>query len=897
MRKNPFARDEDIPQIAAARYFTNREDLIHAFRRHLTARETEALRILVYWGVGGIGKTSLLGKLGEDLSAFQPPFPHARFNLENVRDPSQAYREVLLPLRSDLEAGFGLRFPRFDLCWSVLMARETGEAVPLVRLPPALNDAYEFAAFYLPVPVDVLGRILDRHIRQSPTLEQLVRHAGGTDEVLALRQRALQDDPLLPGELIRRFAQDLEEGLPRRSGRGCRAVLFLDAYETLWTGREAGASAQARLLDWWARELAAYCLGIGVLLVIGSRERLRWAEDDPDWEESALDQHLMGGLSAPDAQAFLAHCSIGPAPPEPPAALQEAILQCSSEGAEREGTEREVRCHPFSLALCADIVVNTRRTEGADPPPGLFAGIPTEKVARELADRFLKSLHSEETELWVEELSLTPRFDEQAALALRGGIDRHSALAGWRQLMRFSFVQPQPSWLGGEGFHRLHPTMRAALRVRLQEDPGRTRALHRWYWEHWTGREQDTLAWFHRWALDPETTLAEWNDQHRAALDELRMPDARRLLAVWAEVPLDDPDRRAIGDELWARTHRFLGAALWKTPVAPRHAALSAAIEHCQAALQVYNEREWAEEWAETQHILGTALGDLPTGDRAANLRECIHCYQAALRVRTETGRPAAWARLQNDLGLAYAALPPGDRDEHLKEAITCYQAALRVFTEAEYPRERAVTLNSLGRAYSELSGPAAGAHLQEAIRCFQEVLRVCSQLDFPQLQAMASGNLGGAYCELSDGDRGENLEKAIAAHQAALEIFTETDFPYEWAIVQERLGTAHRELPRGNPEVNLRQAVACYRAALRVLTEADFPYPWAQAQSSLGQALRTLAERLGSAELLREAQECFAASARGFRSIGLTGDASRAVQQAEQIAGQIPPTEPRHPA
>jgi hypothetical protein len=45
-------------------------------------------------------------------------------------------------------------------------------------------------------------------------------------------------------------------------------VLFLDAYEMLWNGRESGTSAQARLLDQWVRTLAEYCLGIGVLLVM-----------------------------------------------------------------------------------------------------------------------------------------------------------------------------------------------------------------------------------------------------------------------------------------------------------------------------------------------------------------------------------------------------------------------------------------------------------------------------------------------------------------------------------------------------------------------------------------------------------------------------------------------------
>lgn len=110
-------------------------------------------------------------------------------------------------------------------------------------------------------------------------------------------------------------------------GKACRGVLFLETYEALWMGREAGASAQARLVDEWVGQLARYCLDIGVLLVTSGRDRLMWAEDDPAWEDY-LDQHLLGGLSARDAQAFRAKCGIGEPPDHPASPLQQAVINC-----------------------------------------------------------------------------------------------------------------------------------------------------------------------------------------------------------------------------------------------------------------------------------------------------------------------------------------------------------------------------------------------------------------------------------------------------------------------------------------------------------------------------------------------------------------------------------------
>ncbi len=184
------------------------------------------------------------------------------------------------------------------------------------------------------------------------------------------------------------------------------------------------------------RTLASYCLGSDILLVIAGRDRLKWAEYEPDWQ-AELDTHLLSGLSASDAQAFLARCGIGEPPLTPPNPLQKAIAECCDE----DPDPVKVQVHPLYLALCAEIVLNTRQQEGQDPPPELFRGIPTQQVASQLADRFLKSLHHRAMELWIEELSLTPRFDETYALTLDTERQHHNGRGGWEVLLS----SPSPS--------------------------------------------------------------------------------------------------------------------------------------------------------------------------------------------------------------------------------------------------------------------------------------------------------------------------------------------------------------------------------------------------------------------------------------------------------------------
>ncbi len=106
-------------------------------------RGRHALRVLVFYGVGGIGKTALVQKLTSELGDAKPPVPHALFSMEKIGDQTRAYREVLFRWPSYLDSQFGVSFPRFDPCLGVMLAREGGDPPHLVRLNPSIRGWHD----------------------------------------------------------------------------------------------------------------------------------------------------------------------------------------------------------------------------------------------------------------------------------------------------------------------------------------------------------------------------------------------------------------------------------------------------------------------------------------------------------------------------------------------------------------------------------------------------------------------------------------------------------------------------------------------------------------------------------------------------------------------------------
>jgi hypothetical protein len=215
MRRDPSQKQESLVEVAALEYFTNREGAIEAFERYLNAPAGTDLRVLTFYGVGGIGKTTLINKLCDNLR--QAKIPHARFDMQTIRDQTQAYREALLQMRCDLESQFGIPFPRFDLCLAVILAREGGEPPPLVQINPFLQDVFKFITSIFQAPREGLGGLIDASIRRLPQLEAYVRK-------VSQHARMSSICVTLPCATTRNCMKNSFVGSPKTSRRTCLPV-------------------------------------------------------------------------------------------------------------------------------------------------------------------------------------------------------------------------------------------------------------------------------------------------------------------------------------------------------------------------------------------------------------------------------------------------------------------------------------------------------------------------------------------------------------------------------------------------------------------------------------------------------------------------------------------------
>ncbi len=856
------------------KHFTNREDEKKVFTKYVNAPDGSSLPVLMFYGVGGIGKTWLTKRLRQLLS--EPPFvnkpgdmplPSVRLNMDVNRGGGR-YHDDAANVYATLRRQFDIECPAFDLAYAMLRHKQGVRDEAEFRYGGTFHNAWELigeagsaAASSIPGGnlLVWLGKKASKWAGrelQDTALGKYLLSAAGNREFFELR--AMEEDELYR-ILPQRLGADLDAKLPERIGHVCRGVIVVDTLEAVLESIENEAQQYERIR--WIVSLYEHTNHI--LLVMAGRDRLTWEKVDSDWSDpGCLDQHLVGGLSRHDATTFLGWCGVTDA------RLQNAILRVCVD-VKMQGTPHgDTPYHPYSLGLCADTIVK-ESSRGVASDPDTFDMAPGDYD--QLAQRFLKSLANDAEADWIARMALPFRFDEAAARHAFSPVSNSAQNVAWKNLKDYSFVTaPDP-----EGWRTLHPRMSEALRKRLADPtkPGDAQRSHtewRAYWQSRTQSDTDDfaqLAWFHQWYLEPDEAREEWKRLIIRARSGRRpnMGLHYSLLRWWLPTNVEMGMTWKTAAASNSIAEEFAAASLGS-----RNQNLQQAIACYEAALRVYTEADFPQDWAMTQNNLGKAYSDLPTGDRRANLHHAIACHQAAQRVYTETDNPHKWGIAMHNLGKDYNDLPNGDKKADLQCAIDYYTAALRVRTKADFPQEWAMTTHNLGNVYRNLPTGTLETNLLQAIACFEAALHIYMELGFSKDSAMCQNSLGNAYLELHNEQWETNLQRAIDCFTAALHIRTEADFPYEWAGTQHNLGNAYAQLSTGDPKTNLQRAIGYYTVALRVRTEADLPEKWADTQYNIAEVYVKLGNKA-------EARQAMRYAVRGYRAVGMEDDAKEA--------------------
>jgi len=344
-----------------------------------------------------------------------------------------------------------------------------------------------------------------------------------------------------------------EERAPRR------AVLFIDSYEKLWDVGMAEADFFKR--DEWLRELVTELPE--VLWVICGRQKLRWAEVEPDWGK-ALSQHQLEPLPEQSARRFLESCDITDGQ------IQDAIVR-GSQGV------------PHYLDLAVDTIQSSEfQVHGTK-----FQGNgPDEMVAE-----FTRQLDKPEVDT-LSVLSAT-RFwyyglFEDLVTQYRTGYP----LTGYDDLARFSFIKDGAA----PGTRTMHELMREALQE--NQPPELRKSVHQFLFEYYakqiTGLKPNSIA-----------------DQHRSALVEAFYHGRQAMTAgelwLWLEPAVDAFDY----DRLYRLLTPFLRdmVHVLDAELGPAHISTGRALIKLGRALRLQAEYDEAElllqrelEVAEKEH-------------------------------------------------------------------------------------------------------------------------------------------------------------------------------------------------------------------------------------------------------------------------------------------------------
>ena len=829
----------------ANKQFTDRIAFIAAFDgalQRLDPKDETAYHVLVYYGVGGIGKTALRRHLGQRLDTVTDVcWAVVDFEAPANREPGSA----LFLMRNELKRKYRFRFPLFDLAYA-LYWEQTHPQTPLAQADiPGLEEGDLLLDLLLAVE-DVPGLGLLTKIPKA-----VAKIGGKAMDWWRGRENELRlFAGLEPQQMLEHlsmfWALDLQRAL---ATTGEQVVLFLDTYEALWQGKRVDHLRFS--VDQWVRDWVLQLPQ--VLWVIGGRERIAWAELDPDWDE-ALDQHLIGALANEDARRFLQAAGVD----EPE--LQDVIL----EGA--QGV-------PFYLDLAVDTHMQLR-ARGQRPSAADFARTP-----REVLDRFLRYLDRSERET-LNVLSAARIWDRTMFERLISVFQTGYPPTALRELCRFSFVEDvqgeardtDPAW-----------TMHALMREGLQAygDPALIARVHHFLYEHYdamlqvldskvlTEAQQQAFgeAFFHgRQVLDKDAFIAwygrtkeafqqaaRWRfliplqEQMTAFMEEVYEAGSEQLAEALHDLGdlYDNQGRYGEAEPLYLRAlslrervlggeHPEVASTLNNLVLVYRNQGRYDKAEPLQLRALAIVEKMLEEEHPYTAIALSNLAG-LYVDQGRYDEAEPLYGRALSIEKRVRGAVHPALASTLNNLALLY------HHQGRYDEAESCYQRAHSIWEQAfgtQHP-DVALSLNNLATVY-DYQG-----RKDEAEPLYRQAIALREQLLGPEHPDVAQSlsNLASMYYEQG------RYDEAIPLFQRALSIREQGlgEKHPEVASSLNNLATAYRSQGRYD------EAEPLYRRACAIREQLHGPE-----HSNVTTVLSNLAWMYTAQERYNEAEPLF---------------------------------------
>lgn len=540
----------------AVREFTDREAPRAAFWKQYQAVKEELagtanVHVLTYYGIGGIGKTSLVKRLMWEMDHRLSGAVYVSLDFGQSVD----IRRNLYSMKVKLEEKTKFSFPLLDLGLYVYAGKvgekaDAPEVKQLTDRSPLLRLLLSVAGT-IPI-LSMATSVIDLVDQGSAWLRNYLKmHSDELERIQGMEAEGLYHYlPML-------FALDMQENMRKASEP---VVFFLDTYEQMVN--EISQIGDPLKNDLWIRGENGLIQNIpGALWVITGREKLKWARFNVAWED-ALEQHLLGSLSEADSVHFLQSAGVAP---------RELCLQLYT----------LTRGTPVFLDLCVDQYLHLLE-EGETPCIERFGS-----NTSDLTERFIRYMGDAQKD-HVFFLACLPFWTSELVEEIAETVLPNFSITTYEKTKAYSFVSPSD-----DGCYRMQQTVREVLAKACPEAIRRRTgaALLRHFQPVvekqalFTENFAEALLYVAQGLLlchtDREEILRGYRERLEKPLDELvdagQFQQAKRVLQVLLTVAEAD------------QTDGFYAAMLYaKSRYARLAGDYTDALEHAQRCWQIY---------------------------------------------------------------------------------------------------------------------------------------------------------------------------------------------------------------------------------------------------------------------------------------------------------------------
>lgn len=299
-----FVNNNNENEWKAIKEFTDRVEPRKVFWKTYEEKQSDKIDVITYYGMGGIGKSTLLRKLLSELKEKNSETRYAFVDFDKLNNYNNDILEILRYVEGNLKGKYKFSFPLFDLV-SYTYEVKMGKNATKPELS-SIFDENEELSFLTDVisEIPLIGTI-SKVICLSEKAKNLLQNRIESNK---LKSKLGNIDNMEPADIYENlpyyFAIDLKDNVEKLE---LPFVFFIDTYEKLVNELE---NRNALEKDLFLRGENGLILNVpNTIWVIAGREKLKWEEHDKEWKGS-IDQHLLGNLSLADTKYFLEKAGI-----------------------------------------------------------------------------------------------------------------------------------------------------------------------------------------------------------------------------------------------------------------------------------------------------------------------------------------------------------------------------------------------------------------------------------------------------------------------------------------------------------------------------------------------------------------------------------------------------------